>query len=247
MADRVAAIAHEFSGQFTFARVDIDEQQELRDEYAITNVPTLKVFSEGKVVYSAEGPLGDAELRALLKSHGIARQSDELRMHARELHMAGETVEAVKLLTQAIQQDPANTRVAMDMVQIFIDINELEQATGLFNRLPDKDKESLTGTSLLGQLTFLRLAGKTDGKEKLLARIAVDPDDHDAHFDLAVCLIAEHDYKQAVDHLFMIHEQAADYRDGAAREMIINLSNILMSKNPEMAKSFRRRLGNIDH
>ena len=41
--------------------------------------------------------------------------SDELRMQARQQHVSGNTVEAIQLLTQAIQQDPSNTRVAMDI------------------------------------------------------------------------------------------------------------------------------------
>ena len=47
----------------------------------------------------------------------------------------------ILLLTQAIQQDPANTRIAMDMLQIFIDTGRLDQAKPLFNKLPDREKK----------------------------------------------------------------------------------------------------------
>ena len=173
--------------------------------------------------------------------------SEELRMQARQQHVSGNTPEAIQLLTQAIQQDPANTRVAMDMVQIFIDMKEIEQATGLFNRLPDADKNSDIGKTLVGQLTFIGLAAKTDGKDALQSRLDANPDDHDARFDLSVCLITEHQYEQAVELLFKIHQQTPDYKEGAAREMIINLSNMLMPNDPEMAAAFRRRLGNVNH
>ncbi len=247
MADNLAGLANEFNGQFVFAKVYIDEQPELAKEYEIANVPSLKVFRDGKVVHSEEGQMSSDELRLLLKGFGIARQSDELRMQARQHHMSGNTVEAIKLLTQAIQQDPANTRVAMDMVQVFIDIKEIEQATSLFNRLPDADKQSDVGKAQVGQLAFLGLAANTEGKEKLQSRIDENPEEYDAFFDLAVCLVAEHDYEQAVDNLFRIHQQHPDYRDGAAREMIINLSNMLMTNDPERALAFRRRLGNVNH
>ena len=52
--------------------------------------------------------------------------------------MTGNTQQAILLLTQAIQSDPSNLRVALDMVQIFLDIEEWEQAKSLFARLPDK-------------------------------------------------------------------------------------------------------------
>jgi putative thioredoxin len=40
-------------------------------------------------------------------------------------------------LTQAIPSHPSNGRVALDMVQIFLDIGEIEQAQSLFDRLPE--------------------------------------------------------------------------------------------------------------
>jgi len=171
-------------------------------------------------------------------------ESDVLREQARSKHLAGDTVEAISLLTQAIQKDPRNTMVAMDMVQIFIDIGELEQATGLFNKLPDADKESDTGKVLFGQITFRNLAAKTDGKAALQARLNNQADDYDAHFDIAICLVAENDYQQAIDHLFEIFMREPEYKEGAAREMIVTLTNMIESNEPELARSFRRRLAN---
>ncbi len=241
----LADMANEFAGKFIFAKADIDEQPDLRKEYKIENVPTLKVFRNGNVVHTEEGVLEADEIRALLKSYGIFRQSDELREQAREQHMAGNVVEAISLLTQAIKLDPSNTRIAMDMVQIFLDINELEQARGLFNKLPEQDQNSDAGRSLAGQLSFKELAAKTAGKQSLENQLANNPDDHDALFDLAICLVAEHDYQSAMDHLFEIFTKDQNYKDGAAREMIISLTNVLTANEPEMAQEFRRRLGNI--
>ena len=99
------------------------------------------------------------------------------------------------------------------------------------------------GKALIGQIAFANLALNTEGKEKLLQRIASSPEDYDARFDLAVCLVAEHNHKQAMDYLFEILEGQPDYKEGAAREMIINLTNMLAPNAPELAQEFRRRLG----
>ena len=243
MSDNLSALATEFSGQFVFAKVDVDEQPELMKDYAVENVPTLKVFKDGEVVRTEEGLLKDAELRELLKLYGVYNQSDELRNEARQKHMSGDTMGAVGLLTQAIKDDPKNTRIALDMVQIFLDINELEQAKGLFNRLPESDKLSDMGKSLLGQLTFKDLASKTVGKEQLQIRLNENADDFDARFDLATCLVAEHSYTDAMDNLFVIFEKNPEYKDGASKEMIISLTNMLSENEPELAKEFRQRMG----
>lgn len=170
---------------------------------------------------------------------------DEMRQYAREKHMAGDPLSAIQLLTQAMQKDPSNIQTAMDMVQIFIDLNELDQAKSLFNQLPDSSKQEDMGKSLLGQLTFLDLAANTTGKSQLQQQLLLHPNDCDIHFDLAICLIAEKAYESAVNHLFEIMNIDANYKDNAAREMIINVSNMLAPNHPKLASQFQNKLAAI--
>jgi putative thioredoxin len=245
MSDMFAALATEFAEEFIFAKVDIDENSQLKEQYSIENVPTLKVFIDGKVVVSEEGNLNEEEARALLKSFDIVNRTEEQRMQARQLHMQGETQEAIMLLTLAIQQDPSNTRVAMDMVQIFIDMGEVEQANSLFNRLPESIKASETGLSLSGQLWIIEEAGKTTGLQALKETILTDPDNLQARFDCAICEIAQHNTQQALDHLFYIQKNNADFKDGAAKEMIITIINTIAQNDPENAQKYRAQLAGM--
>lgn len=245
MADVLAGLAQEFAGQFVFAKVDIDEQPGLSKQYNVENVPSLLVFQNGELSFSEQGLITEDELRVLLRGLDVFNEADALREEARSKHMAGDTGEAIVLLTKAIQQEPGNTRVAMDMVQIFIDISELEQAQGLFNKLPDGDKNSSMGKSLIGQLTFADLAAKTVGIEGLSERLAKDANDHAALFDLSLCLVAGHDYDGAMAQLFSLLEMKPDYQDGAAKEMIITITNMLSPNNPEQANTYRQRLSSL--
>ena len=245
LTDMFADLATEFAEEFVFAKIDVEENSQLKQQYHIENVPTVKVFVDGLVVATEEGKLSEEEARALLKTLGIVNDTEEKRLQARELHMQGKTQDAIMLLTLAIQQDSSNTKVAMDMVQIFIDIGEIEQARSLFNRLPEKDKSSETGLSLSGQIWIIEEAGKTAGLQALKEAILKNPDDYDARFDAAICEIAEHNYQQALDYLFYIQQNNADYKEGAAREMIITIVNTIAPNNPEMAQQYRAQLAGL--
>lgn len=244
-AELFSSLATEFAEQFVFAKVDVDENKELVEQHKIENVPTLKIFVDGKEFVSEEGQLSEEEARALLKSFGIVNESEEKRLQARQLHMQGETQDAIMLLTLAIQQDPSNTKVAMDMVQIFIDMGEVEQANSLFNRLPENIKASETGLSLTGQLWIIEEAGKTAGLQSLNETLLVNPDDYNARFDCAICEIAQHNTQQALDHLFYIQQNNAEFKDGAAKEMIITIINTVAPNDPEMAKKYRAQLAEL--
>lgn len=240
----LTALATELAGQFVFAMVDIDMQPDLTKTYDIQNVPSLKMFKDGEIIHQEVGLMQKDELAALLKTFGIYRQTDDMRAKARELHLNGDTPAAIVLLTEAIQKDPTNTSVAMDMAQVMLDVNLLDQALDLFNRLPNKDKESDTGRALIGQITFKQLAAKTEGKSTLVSKLMSQPDNHDIRFDLAICHVAEHNYLDAMESLFDIFQKDPDYKQGAAREMIVNLTNMLEPNEPELAGSFRKRMAN---
>jgi len=238
-------LAKEFAGQFIFAKVDMNEQPELGSQYQIENVPTLVVIKDGQTVRVDMGQVNEDEARALLKEQGISHESDDMREQAREKHLAGDTPSAIMLLTQAIQKDPSNTRVAMDMVQIFLDIGDLNNASGLFSKLPERDRESDIGKALNGQMTFMSFAAKTDGIETLQTKVDSNFEDHKSRFDLAVCLVAKYDYIEAVEQLLKIIEVAPDFQDGAAREMIATIIRNLKPASPELASEFQRKLSNI--
>ncbi len=245
MTDMFAALATEFAEEFIFAKVDIEENNQLKEQYSIKNIPTLKIFVDGKLVLSEEGRLTEDEARVLLKSFDIVNHIEETRIQARQLHMKGETLQAITLLTKAAQEDSSNTKIAMDMVQIFIDMEEIEQAKGLFNRLPDTDKNSETGLSLTGQLWVIEEAGKTAGLQALKEVLQTNPDDYNAHFDSAICEIAQHNTQQALNHLFYIQQHHAKFKDGAAKEMIVNIINTIATNSPEMAQQYRSQLAGM--
>ncbi|CAC9642345.1 tetratricopeptide repeat protein [thiotrophic endosymbiont of Bathymodiolus puteoserpentis (Logatchev)] len=241
----ISDLASEFFGKFIFAKIDIDEQDELKQQFSITNVPTLVVFKDGKEVQREEGELQAEELRILLKHYGVFRESDNIREQAREKHIAGDTQAAIILLTQAISSDPSNVRVALDMAQIFLDIGEIEQAQSLFDRLPEVAQKLDIGVSIASQLNFKRLAQNTVGIAQLRAHILKSPNDYQAYFDLAVCLFSEHDIERGIEALFFIQENDAEFKDGAAKEMIGMVCNMLENTNLEQAKVYRRRLANL--
>ena len=242
MHDLFSELASEFAEQFILAEVDVSENKALVKQYKILTTPTLKIFIDGKEVFSIDGELSEGDSRDLLKSFDIVSKTEEIRDQAHQLHLKGDTTEAIILLSDAIKQDSSNTKIAMDMVQIFIDLGELDQAGDLFNKLPDIDKNSDTGLSLFGQLQIKTKASQTVGLKALKENIFLNPDDFDARFDCAICELAQTNTEQALDQLFYIQEHKADYKEGATKKMIIAIIDAIVPTDPEAARKYRARL-----
>jgi len=238
-------LAKEFAEQFIFAKVDVDEQAELRKTYRIESVPTIIVFKDGQQVRTEVGEIKENEARELLEAIGIYHESDLMRKNAREKHLSGDTQGAILQLTEAIKADPSNVRIAMDMVQIFIDIGDIEQANGLFGRLPESAADTEMGKALNGQLTFAKLAANTDNIEILESKLANNPNDYDARFDIAIHQIAQYRYDEAIDNLLFIQTANPEYNEGAAKEMLVTISNMIAPVNNPLAQEIRRKLANL--
>ncbi len=238
-------LAAEFAGQFIFAQLDVDENRELMQQYQVENLPTLIVFEQGEPKRVEVGELNVDDARALLRDFNIYSEADELRLQARQQHVAGDTEGAVQLLTKAIQLDPGNTRVAMDMLQIFIDVGALENAQGLFNRLPEQEQQSELGQSLNGQLLFATAAAKTSGADALQQQLQQQPDDLQARFDLAMCLMATHQGTAAMDQLLLVLEQDPGFKQEAAREMLVTIIAMFRKTHTDIAQQYQRRLSSL--
>lgn len=125
------------------------------------------------------------------------------------------------------------------------DIGEIENAKGLFNRLPERERESDTGKSLKGQINVAEFAAKTEGLETLQQRVAANDADTQARFDLVVCLIAQHRYQEGMDHLLHIIKHDPDFKNGAARELMITAIRTITPGNAELANQYQRKLANL--
>ena len=245
LSEILSKLAKEFAGQFIFAKVDTDEQEVLRDNYKIKNVPTIILIQNGNPIMTSEGLLTEDEARVLLKGVNVFNIVDEMRLQARDKHLAGDTENAIITLSEAIQQEPGNTNVALDMAQIFIDIKQFEQANDLFNKLPATAKDSDMGKSITGQLTFINLAAEKQDIETLYNIIETEENNQQARFDLAICLTAKYEYDQAIEQLLMLHQQDEAFQDGAAKELAITLIGMLKATQPEVASRAQTKLSNL--
>ena len=76
------------------------------------------------------------------------------------------------------------------------------------------------GKSLTGQLAFIDLAASTPGTEALSEKLEQDAGNHQARFDMAVCLVSQYDYDGVMAQVFTVLEQEPDFKQDAVREMI---------------------------
>ena len=61
-------IAEEYSGKLVVAKMDVDQNQETPQKYAVRGIPTLMIFKNGEVAGIKVGQLSKSQLSAFIDS-----------------------------------------------------------------------------------------------------------------------------------------------------------------------------------
>lgn len=61
-------IADEYEGKLTVAKINIDENQETPQKYAVRGIPTLMIFKQGEIAGTKVGALSKSQLSAFIDS-----------------------------------------------------------------------------------------------------------------------------------------------------------------------------------
>jgi len=69
IAPSLEELATQYKGQVKIAKVDVDENQQIAQQFGIRSIPTLLVFKGGKVVEQLVGAVPKSKLEDALKKH----------------------------------------------------------------------------------------------------------------------------------------------------------------------------------
>ena len=61
-------VADEYNGKLTVAKINIDENQETPQKYAVRGIPTLMIFKNGEVIGTKVGAMSKSQLSAFIDS-----------------------------------------------------------------------------------------------------------------------------------------------------------------------------------
>lgn len=240
----LAKLADEYQGRFHLAKLNTEENQALAGQFGIRSIPNVKLFVNGQEVDEFAGALPESEIREFLEKH-LPRESDSHVEAALQAYASGDPGTAVNMLEQARQSDPDNSRILLAMAQIHAASGDLEAGQAILDSLPAAEQEQPEVVTLRNQLMFAAGAPGDDERAEFEQRLAENGNDSEARYGLAMSQAQAGDYASAIEHLLGVMAKDRNYNDGAAREALLRLFDML-GDDPLVAQA-RRRLFNLMH
>ena len=238
----LARLAEEYAGKFLLAKLNTEQEQEIAAQFGIRSIPTVKLFRDGRPVDEFMGALPEQAVRKFLDRH-VARESDARVAEAREQLLAGNADGAIAILHEARQVDPDNPRVILVLAQAQAAAGDVTAAEETLDGLPADEQDKPEVTTLRSQLFFEgQLAGAPAATE-LEARLAADPGDHEALFQLALRKVVDQEYDAAMDLLLQLMQENRKFGDDAGRRVLLKVFEVL--GDDPLVSRYRSRMANL--
>jgi putative thioredoxin len=125
------------------------------------------------------------------------------------------------------------------MARVYLAAGEAEQAQAALDMVPEADRKGDDYLSLAAALKLKTEAASLSEADTLEARLAADPDDHQARYDLAVVHNAEDRRGDAVEALIALMRRDRAWNEDGARKKLLEFFEAWGPKDPATLRGRR--------
>lgn len=232
----------QYGGKFALALSDVATDQNLAQRLQVPGLPCIRVVHKGQIVDQLDGPAEEQQLRAILDQH-TQSLDDAIAGDLQQVLERGDFETAIRLLQAAIEEEPNNQSLRVDLADVLVRKGDLEDARTVLASIKDDTAERQRPQT---RLEFLEEAAGMPTLEELLSIVASDDADLEAKYQLAVCHVAAEEYEQALLVSLDILRADREFREDLGRTTMIRVFEVL-GKGNELAGKYRRKMFNLMH
>lgn len=234
-------------GKVRLAKMDIDQHPAIPGQLGIQSIPAVIAFVNGQPVDGFMGALPESQVTDFIErltKDKINGADDDLLKAADEALAAKDFAGAADLYAQILAQDSDNVAALAGLARAHAGAKNLEQAKRTLALIPEAKHNDPAYLAARAVIELAEQASHVGPVAELEAKVAANPKDHQARFDLALALNAKGDREGAMSHLLEIVRRDRKWNDDGARKQLVQLFDA-WGGNDEATIEGRRRLSSI--
>ncbi|WP_363347610.1 co-chaperone YbbN [Methylocystis echinoides] len=209
-------------GKALLVKMNIDNEPEIAGQLGIKSIPAVVAFQRGRPVDGFVGALPESQIKGFLERIvGPIEDATDALEAAQALIEAGDVAAAHELLSQLANEEPLNPKAVAMLARLYVGAGQLDPARALLDRLPESARKDTDVAAALAAIENAAAAQDLGEIEDLKTRIAFDPNDLQAYFDLALALNAKDRRDEAANALLEIIRRDRSWNDDGARKQLV--------------------------
>jgi putative thioredoxin len=236
-------------------KIDVDADKIIAAQFRVQSIPTVYAFFQGQPVADLTPARTEGQLTRMLdqilaqlpvegEAQQIEAEIEPLIAMGEEMLAGGDPERAAGIFGQILEMAPDNAEVASGLARSLTASGRIEDAQALLAGLPEAVARDPAVDRARSALALAQAAPAGLDRAEYDRRIAANPEDYEARYELAAALMAAGERDGAADQLFEIIARDRDWNEGAARKRLLQFLEVVGLEDPWTGAQ-RRRLSAI--
>jgi putative thioredoxin len=234
-------------GKVKLVKMNIDDHPAIPGQMGIQSIPAVIAFVNGQPSDGFMGAQSEGQVNAFLErltKGAVAGETKDLLAEADAALAAGNVEHAAAVYSDILTEDKTNIAALAGLARTLVAANQIEKAKQVLAQVPEAKRNDAAVAAAQAAIDIAEQASSVGPIGELEQKVAADPRDHQARFDLAVALNAGGKRAEAVEHLMEIVKRDRKWNEDGARKQLVQFFEA-WGPTDEATVNGRKRLSSI--
>jgi putative thioredoxin len=211
-------------GKVKLVKMNIDEHPAIPGQMGIQSIPAVIAFVNGQPADGFMGALPESQVVAFLErltKDRIGGEAKDLLKAADAALAEGDAAGAAEMYAQLLAEDATNVSAFAGLVRAYVATGALDQAKQTLAMVPEAKRNDAAVAAARAALELAEQAKTVGPVTELEQKVAANPLDHQARFDLALALNGKGRRHDALEQLITIVGRDRKWNDDGARKQLV--------------------------
>jgi putative thioredoxin len=237
-------------GRVKLVKMNIDDHPAIPGQMGIQSIPAVIAFVGGQPADGFMGAVPESKVTEFIDklTAGVPVAGEpniaEILKEAETLLAEGDAATAASVYAEVLGIDATNIAALAGLAKSYMATNAVEQAKQTLAMVPESKREDAAVKAVQAAIDLAEQAEALGPLTELEAKVAANPLDHQARFDLATALNAQGNRTDATNQLLEIVKRDRKWNDDGARKQLVNFFEA-WGPTDEATVDGRKRLSTI--
>jgi putative thioredoxin len=214
-------------GRVKLVKMNIDQHPAIPGQMGIQSIPAVIAFAGGQPVDGFMGAIPESQVNAFIEklTKGVPAAGEpnvaEILKEAEALLAEGDAGAAAQVYAEALSLDATNIAALAGLAKCYVTTGAVEQAKHTLAMVPESKRNDPAVKAVQAAVDLAEQAKSVGPIAELEQKVAANPLDHQARFDLATALNAMGKRSEATTQLLEIVKRDRKWDDDGARKQLV--------------------------
>jgi putative thioredoxin len=227
--------------------MNIDEHPAIPGQMGIQSIPAVIAFVNGQPADGFMGALPESQVTAFIErltKDRIGGAAQDLLKEAEAALAQGDPAGAAEIYAELLAEDAGNVAALAGLARCYFETGAADKAKQTLAMVPEAKRNDPAVAAVRSAIELAEQAAAVGPVAELEQKVAANPLDHQARFDLALAFNSKGQRAEAVDQLIEIVRRDRKWNEDGARKQLVQLFEA-WGPTDEATVAGRKRLSSI--